>query len=276
MLADFTYTNLDKRFYEEKIAPRLPKKIWDLHMHMTPAQHVAHLDPHMVATDWAIQCGMAMSFEEYERFRTTVYAGKEVDFTAFGNVIRGGEHAANNAYIADLLIQGKIPSGFLVLDPQISAEETARLYDEGGFTGYKPYADMVAGAKGADVTFPEFMPDAHMKVLNDRKGILMLHVPRAGRLPDDRNIKELLELRQKFPDITIVIAHMGRSYCPAHITEGLDKLGNHLDEFHYDFAAVLNPAVIEIALERLNHNQIHYGTDLPSSLTLRFQEFVTC
>ncbi|MBQ6818277.1 MAG: amidohydrolase family protein [Clostridia bacterium] len=263
MLADFTYTNLDKQFYEEKIAPRLPEKIWDLHMHMTPAEHVADLDPHMVATDWAIQCGMAMSFEEYERFRTTVYAGKQVEYTAFGNVIRGGLHAENNAYLADLLRQKKIPSAFMVLDPKVSAEETARLYDEGGFTGYKPYADMVAGAKGADVTFPEFMPDEHMKALNDRKGILMLHVPRAGRLPDDRNIKELLELRQKFPDITIVIAHMGRSYCPAHITEGLDKLGSHVNEFHYDFAAVLNPAVIEIALERLDHDQIHYGTDLP-------------
>lgn len=263
MLADFTYTPVDEQYYKEKIFPRLPDRIWDVHQHMTPACCLTHIDPNMVASDWAIQCGMAMSFEEYRRFRSTVYAGKKVSVTAFGNVIRGGDHAGNNAYIAGLLKDRKIDTGFLVLDPALSAEETARLYDEGGFTGYKPYADMVAGAKGADVTFPEFMPDAHMKVLNDRKGILMLHVPRAGRLPDDRNIRELLELRQKFPDITIIIAHMGRSYCPVHINQGLDKLGSHVNEFHYDFAAVLNPAVMAIALERLDHNQLHYGTDLP-------------
>ena len=263
MLSDFTYTQRDRDFYQTYIAPRLPARLWDVHQHMTLPEQLARMDPAMIRADWAIQCGMAMSFEDYDRFRSTVYPGVSVSVTAFGNVVRGADHAANNAYIASLLGQHKIETGFLVLDPSVPAAQTERLYDEGGFCGYKPYADMVAGAKGADVTFPEFMPPDHMRLLNERQGKLMLHVPRPGRLPDDRNIRELLELRQQYPDITIIIAHMGRSYCPGTLTQALDKLGAHVNEFHYDFAAVLNPAVMQVALARIDHDRIHYGTDLP-------------
>ena len=263
MLSDFTYTPHDRAYYDAHIAPRLPRVIWDVHQHVTRPDQVARIDPAMIKADWAIQCGMAMTWEDYDRFRRTVYADRQVKVTAFGNVVRGGDHAGNNAYIADLLRAGRVETGLLVLDPALPAEEVARQYDEGGFAGFKPYADMVAGQKGADVPFSAFMPPAHMKILNDRRGVLMLHVPRAGRLPDERNIRELLQLRQQYPDIAIIIAHMGRSYCPATLRQGLDKLGRHANEFHYDCAAVLNPAVLSLALERLDHDKIHYGTDLP-------------
>ncbi|MBQ8732646.1 MAG: amidohydrolase family protein [Oscillospiraceae bacterium] len=263
MISEYTLTEHDRSFFAEQIDSRLPQKIWDIHQHISLEKNIGDIPPEMYAADWAIQCGAAMTAEEYRRFSADIYPGREVHSTAFGAVIKGGNHAGHNQYIASLVRDKKLDAGFMILDPSVSAEETARIYDEGGFSGYKPYADMVACAKAADITFPEFMPDAHMKVLNDRKGILMLHVPRAGRLPDDRNIRELKELRQKFPDITIIIAHMGRSYCPAHFLEAMEKLGSDVNAFHYDFAAVLNPAVIEAALEHLNHDQIHYGTDLP-------------
>ncbi len=263
MISDYTFDNQDKLFYEEHINPRLPKKIWDIHQHFALPEHVKIISKKMYDADWAIQCGVTMSAEEYEKFSSDIYKDREVYTTTFGCVLKGADNISLNKYVGSLVKSKRIASGLMVLDPSLSAEETAKMYDEYGFSGYKPYADMVAGEKAADVTFPEFMPDEHMKVLNDRKGFLMLHVPRAGRLPDDRNIRELRELRQKFPDITINIAHMGRCYCKKTFLDALEKLGSDVSGFHFDFAAVINPEVIYEALSRLDVNKIHYGTDLP-------------
>ena len=47
------------------------------------------------------------------------------------------------------------------------------------------------------------------------------------------------------------------------IRRGLEGLGSHAGDFLYDLAAVLNPEVLRRVFDRLPHDQIFYGTDLP-------------
>jgi hypothetical protein len=92
--------------------------------------------------------------------------------------------------------------------------------------------------------------------------ILLLHLPRPGRLKDPANLAELKEIAREFPRLTLVIAHVGRSYCPSFALEGLPALKD-CPSFLYDIAAVLNPDVLAFALRELGPGRILWGTDFP-------------
>ena len=90
----------------------------------------------------------------------------------------------------------------------------------------------------------------------------MLHIPRAGRLADDENVRELRDFRQRFPRVKIIIAHFGRSFCPVYLSDGLRKLGD-ASGFFFDTSGVINPRVYDIAFSCINPSTILYGTDMP-------------
>ena len=121
---------------------------------------------------------------------------------------------------------------------------------------------MVSGEKGASITIFDFLPHPQWEILDKYKKAVMLHLPRPGRLPDDDNIRELISAHDKYPDITIIIAHFGRSFCPSYLEEGLNKLGD-FDGFYFDTAAVINPDVYDIAFNSIKSTRILYGSDLP-------------
>lgn len=73
-------------------------------------------------------------------------------------------------------------------------------------------------------------------------------------------------MRQKYPDIQIVIAHFGRSFTPVYLKCALKQMGDDIAGFYFDTAAVLNPDVYSLAFEHLSLKQILYGTDAPIML----------
>lgn len=90
----------------------------------------------------------------------------------------------------------------------------------------------------------------------------MLHLPRKERLADPDNARELMEIRQKFPDISIIIAHFGRAFCPYYLKKGLELMDG-AEGFYFDTTAVINPAVYRLAFEKIPVDKILYGSDMP-------------
>jgi uncharacterized protein len=99
-------------------------------------------------------------------------------------------------------------------------------------------------------------------VLNERHAWVTLHVPRAGRLADPRNIAEVQEIRRRYPAIILVIAHLGRCYTLAQAQAALPQLADDAG-LYFDSSAVLNRDVYRFALETLGPDRILYGTDNP-------------
>ena len=77
------------------------------------------------------------------------------------------------------------------------------------------------------------------------------------------NIKELKLMRNKYPDIKIVIAHLGRCFNLEPFVKGLKELGRDLEGFYFDTSAVLNPQVYRVAFESIRPDRILFGTDIP-------------
>ncbi|NLG23856.1 MAG: amidohydrolase family protein, partial [Clostridiales bacterium] len=102
---------------------------------------------------------------------------------------------------------------------------------------------------------------------------IVMHLPRAGRMPDEDNIRELREIRQRYPDLTMIIAHLGRCYTPYHLGLALERLGGDIGGFYFDTAAVLNPDVLRMGFDHLSPRQILFGTDQPIFLWHGYREW---
>ncbi len=261
MVNYFRYTEYDKDFYNLYIKERLPANIIDVHAHVTTTEITK--DCIYNTNDWAAQCGSVMTYEDYSVYSSFLYPDKKVVLNAIPSVTRGTNVCAGNEYLSLLKKEGKIKYCCMLTDPIWSGELTEEYLLRGNFDGYKPYPDFVAGQKSVDISMFDFVNKEQYEVLNKHKKVMLLHIPRAGRFADKDNIRELLYIREKYPDIKLIVAHCGRSYAINVIREAYRQLGESLKNFYFDIAAVLNPAVLEFMMEKVPLNQIMYGTDLP-------------
>lgn len=269
----FHYTELDRSYYEEHLKDRLPQVILDSHSHLNLPAHVADVPPERLANDWALQYGMQMTAEDMAFYFGKFFPDKDVKCVSFPYPIKEAHMEANNAYVAQCAREGKIAHGLMCVKPEYSCEYIEQQVKELGFSGFKPYPDLVSGEKGAEIGIFQFFPHEQI-ALAERLGLpVVMHLPRAGRMPDENNIRELREIRQKYPDLKMIIAHFGRCFTSYHFRLALERLGSDAEGFFFDTAAVLNPDVLRMGFDHLSTDQILFGMDQPIFLWHGYREW---
>jgi predicted TIM-barrel fold metal-dependent hydrolase len=261
---NFDYTEVDKAFYDKYIEPRIPDDVYDVHVHMNLPEHADMIPEERFLKDWALQCGHILTVDDAYSMAAKIFPGVNYRIAGFPWPILEADIEGNNKYMADMRREGRIDP-FMCVRPEWEPETIEKTLLEDGFVGFKPYPDMVSGEKGADISIFTFFPHEQWKILERNRLAVMLHLPRKGRFADDDNIRELDEVRQKYPSVTIILAHFGRSFCPYYLKEGLRKL-KEADGFYFDTAAVLNPEVYDVAFSEIAVDKILYGSDMPIPL----------
>lgn len=265
MYSYFHNTERDKDFYEQYIKHKLPDRMIDAHAHFNLPAHVATVSKETIAGDWALECGLVMSYEDALQYMSVIFPGKQIDFVALPWPLREADTEGNNAYISSL-VKEKGLRGLYTLRPEYTPEKVERDYISGSFCGFKPYPYMASSVKGAEVSIFDFMTRDQFKLANRLKAPVLMHLPRAGRLPDPDNIAEIRTILNSNPDVKLIIAHFGRCFQHEFFSRALDALGEDVHRLWFDTAAVLNPKVYELAFSRLDHRRILFGTDIPIML----------
>jgi hypothetical protein len=155
----------------------------------------------------------------------------------------------------------------VVSDPSWTAEQLAAELSKPGVVGVKPYYTLLGYSPDTRDTYLEssifdFLPHRHLEVLDAKMAWVTLHVPKAGRLAHPDNIREVLEIRDRYPNVTLVIAHFGRCYTEGHARAAFPPLTAR-QGIYFDNSAVMNPAVHRLALELFGPRRVLYGTDNP-------------
>ncbi len=257
----FTRKQLDEDFYNAYLKDRLPDRIIDFHTHIALEEDTRNISKDTIKNDWALQCASYMTMEQLKVYHTQLFRDQEVDFLALPFFCMGVDLDANNKYLSE-----NTSHPMMAVDPSFSPERLEEVLIKQGFLGCKPYPAFVTNVKGAQISIFDFITHKQLEVLNKHKKMLMLHLPRKGRLPDDANIYELKLIKDRYPDIKTIIAHFGRSFCVSTLKRGLEKLGSDVNSFYYDTTAVINPDVFKEAFEKIDHARIMFGTDLPLTL----------
>lgn len=264
LLSNFDYTEIDRSFYEKHIKSRIPPRIFDVHVHINLEEHIAMVPEERWYSDWALECGHLLPCDDAHSIAKELFPDSRYEIAGFPWPINEADLAGNNQYLAKMGAEGKLKP-FMCVKPEWEPDYIERTLVEGGFVGFKPYPDMVTDVKGADISIFGFLPHEQCKILDRYGKAVMLHLPRKERIADRDNIRELLELRQRYPNITIIIAHFGRSFCPIYLRKGLKRMGD-VRGFYFDTSAVINPEVYDVALDFIDPSKILFGTDMPITL----------
>lgn len=252
------YFTVDLPFYRDYIRDFLPERVIDIHAHV--GTRMARPIAECVFWPDRVTRRSDMSIPALLDAYMKLLPGKDVTVVCFGYPERDNVDNANT-YIANELPQYPNIHGFALTLPQWSEEELFTTMKNGGFCGLKCYANMVEGLSPTDVTILDMYPHHQLELAEENGWIVMLHVPRSGRLADTQNIKQLQEIRSRYPDLKLIIAHVGRAYFPEVAKNSLPLLRDL--EFYYDISANTCQPVFELLLEQINPTYILYGSDLP-------------
>lgn len=266
---------VDSRVYEEELAPWLPDRILDCHVHISLAENCGPISPERLKEQWAIEAGIFQSWSQLMDRYSALFPLQQVDSLVFGGVLREQDTERENDYIQCGMRNAECGTGDVrglsVTRPQWPAERIAEALSQ-GFLGIKPYPDLAPQGAEAPSIF-DFVPHDHLTVLNNLRGVMMLHLPRRGRLAEPDNIAELKELRQRYPWIRLIVAHIGRAYCLPTAKKGLPHFADD-PGVYFDTAANLNSDVFRYALDTVGPDRILFGSDLPVTMMRGVREHV--
>ena len=261
------YTERDRRFWDEHLEPWLPESIFDAHTHVNEPQY--RVDP---MTDekrrqyWVNEVGEPIGAADAERCHRVVFPGRAFSCLAFGHPTLEFDIERSNASL-QVECERRAWYRLAVVRPQWSAERVAQELDQPRVLGVKVYYALISHDprtrdKHLEASIFDFLPHEQLELLDARGAWVTLHVPKADRLGHPDNIREIREIRRRYPNVILVIAHLGRSYTLAHAGESLPQLADD-PGLYFDNSAVLNPDVHRLALEVLGPERILYGTDNP-------------
>ena len=262
-MALFEVTPLDRRIYEEELKDFLPQKILDVHTHVWLDKYLDHkpLAPGEVkrTVTWPSLVALDNSIEDLQETYRLMLPGKDVTALMFSN---SGRSQQANDYVADASRRSGFPALYFSA-PEESPEEVERQIRKGGFLGIKGYLSLSPKyIPEAEIRIFDFFPKAQLKKMDEMGAIVMLHIPRNGRLKDPVNLAQIMEIKQEFPNIRLIIAHIGRAYTKEDVGNAFETL-DQAPDLMYDFCANCCEYAITEVIRHAGVKHVMYGTDMP-------------
>lgn len=253
----FKLTDYDRRVYEEELFDFLPETIVDSHTHVYKKENKTKKDGPVY---WPARVAEDCTIEDLQKTYLDLFPGKKLVPVMFGNP--ESNLALDNAYVSDASRKTGYP-GLLLTHHDMTEEFLEEAVVSGGFQGLKPYLNNCrAGVVGANARIFDFLPHHHLKVADKNGWKVVLHMSRPDRLKDKDNIRDLMEIEEKYPNLKLIVAHIGRAYAPEDLGDAFDTL-RHTKNMKFDFCANTLPVAIEKCIEAVGTKRVLFGTDMP-------------
>jgi predicted TIM-barrel fold metal-dependent hydrolase len=254
--------DVDRRFYREKLRSFLPDRIIDVHTHVW-LKTFRKAPPTGRAVTWPLRVAEQNPVEDLVETYELLFPGKPVRPLMFSFVeSHEDDFQAANAYVS----RAAREHGFAALvfaSPQWSAEKLEREIRQGAFLGAKVYLTLSPPDIPVDhIRIFDFLPHEQLQVLHEHGWIVMLHIPRGARLSDPANLADMLEIDRRYPNARVIIAHVGRAYCPEDMGDAFAAL-KETQHLLFDISANTNAAVFEPLIRTVGPRRILFGSDLP-------------
>ncbi|RLD12485.1 MAG: hypothetical protein DRI44_00340 [Chlamydiae bacterium] len=256
-------TNADKNFYKNFIKDFLPKKIIDIHTHIWRKTDHSKNFQNDRSVSWPMLVADENPIEQLLETYKILLPETEVTPLVFGYVPCDFDELERfNNYVSKVSSETNIP-GLIFSHPEWSAETLEQKIISWKFIGVKSYLSLSKPEISvADITIFDFFPKHHLEVLDKLGMIMMLHIPRNLRLKDPVNLKQLIEIENNYPNIKLIVAHVGRAYCEEDVGNAFEVLSG-TKNLMFDFSANCNSVVFEKLIQAVGPKRILFGTDLP-------------
>ena len=259
----FSVTEFDRHVYSTELQDFLPDQIIDIHTHLWLDEHKNHTaDEFSRVVSWPFKVAKDNSIDDLQETYRLMFPGKQVTPLMFSNASQADDIDRLNKYVQESAAAAGYPA-LLFTPPWWSGGELESKIAGGGFLGVKVYLNLSPSyIPMPEIRIFDFLTPGHLHVLNRLGLIAMLHIPRNGRLKDPVNIEQIIEINRNFPRVKLVLAHVGRAYCPEDLGDAFERL-KKCDGLLWDFCANTNGDVFTELLRSFSYEQIMFGSDLP-------------
>ncbi len=259
----FPIRDIDRKVYEEELAPFLPDRMIDTHTHVwLKRSKFTKLKTQKRTASWPALVAEENPIEDLLETYKLMFPGKTVTPLIFANTTRADDWESQNKYIVDCAKNFNVPS-LMYAFPEWEADDLLARIVRGRHLGIKVYLNLAPSyIPVREIRIFDFIPPHQLEILNSFHMILMLHIPRDGRLGDPVNLAQIIEIEEKYPDIHVIYAHIGRAYCPEDFGKAFEILKD-TERLVIDFSANTNSEAMRKALECVGPGRLLFGSDLP-------------
>ena len=259
---DLTVTDYDRQVYENEIKDFLPKEFIDFHIHLNKNTFKLYGN-HNGGSTWTDLIADEMTAEQMIDCYERLFPENKVTPLAFGSCLHDFDEV--NTYVKEQSEKHDFPMLYRS-SYDMEPSELEKKVDEGGFLGLKPYlSNCPSYIPPKETRIFDFLPHEQLRVADKNGWIIMLHIPRDGRLKDPMNIAQLMEIEEKYPNIKLVVAHIGRAYSKEDIGNAFEILGK-TKNMYFDFTANLCDDAIRECIKAVGTKRLIFGSDLPIAI----------
>jgi len=259
----FEMKKLDIDFYEKNLKDFLPDSIVDIHTHVWLDSLVKHKDDELSKiAAWPSKVAHENSIEHLKRSYELLFPGKSVTPVIFSNILDKENLDSLNNYCATCATKNNYPA-LAVVRPDWDADKLEHIIQEGNFYGAKVYLTFSASYIPVnEIRIFDFLPHHQLEILNRHGWVAILHISRPQRLKDSVNLAQLLEIERRYPNIKLVVAHVGRAYCLEDVGDAFEVL-KETQRMLFDISANTNADVFKILIDTVGPKRILFGSDMP-------------
>lgn len=255
--------NYDRKFYEEKLKNFLPDTFIDCHTHIWLPEHIVQEDTAHRSQNWPGLVAKYNSIEDLNETNLELFPGKKVISVLYGQPTITTDLKANNEYTARAAEANNFPALY-ISHPDESCEHIKEQFAKHScFKGLKIYLQFAAPyIPNDEIRIYDFITHGQLALANEMGWVVQIHIARPKRLADPVNYIQLHEIEDRYPNLQLIIAHLGRAYAVEDVGEGINYLKD-LRKCVWDFTANTNEEVMKQVLDTFGPERFIYGTDFP-------------
>ena len=260
----FEVKTVDREFYQKRLQSFLPPKLIDIHTHVWLDRFKSKaMDEPVRAVTWpelvAVDNSMADLMETYR----LMFPDKKIMPLIFGNTTSFGDDLnGGNAYVRECAQSYRVPS-LIFAEPKWTEVEFEERVSSGRFLGAKVYLTLSdPRIREEDIQIYDFLPHHQLRVLDRHGWIVMLHIPRKARLRDPLNLAQMVDIEKQYPNVKVIIAHVGRAYCPEDVGDAFEVLAE-TRRMLFDTSANTCFETFEQLISAVGPQRILFGSDMP-------------
>jgi len=260
----FELKAVDREFYQQRLQTFLPTTLIDIHTHVwLDKLKSKQKDAALRAVTWPNRVALDNSIGDLMETYRLMFPGKEVVPLIFGmSLSHQDDIDAGNEYVSECARQSRFPA-LVFADPKWGEAEFEERIASRKFLGAKVYLTRSdPRIPERDIQIYDFLPHHQLRVLDRHGWVVMLHIPRPGRLRDPLNLAQIIEIEKQYPNVKVIIAHVGRAYCPEDIGNAFEVLAE-TQKVLFDISANTCTKTFEQTIRAVGSKRILFGSDLP-------------
>lgn len=258
----FEMTDYDRFVYESEMKDFLPDEFIDFHTHLGRIAF-SYEGEFKGCSTWTKRVYDEMTAEDLLGAYHKIFPDKKVTPLVFGDCVHNIKQV--NDYVYDMGKQYDLPTLYRT-SYDMPADELEENMKQGGFIGIKPYQTFSPSYIPAnEIRIFDFLTHEHLEVMDRNGWIVMLHTPRGGRLKDAVDLAQLMEIEEKYPNLKLIVAHIGRAYAKEDIGNAFEILKD-TKNMYFDFTANMCDDAIKACIEAVGPKRLIFGTDMPIAI----------